>query len=112
MLPKKKRVGGKLFKETMIAGRSIHSPYFSLKALRSAPGNVSRISIVVPKKTLNKAVMRNRLRRKISGRLESLKNKFPPGWNVIIFTKPPAIDLSGENIKDELTSLLIKAGLL
>lgn len=57
--------------------------YLSIKAAPSGRG-VSRAVIVVAKKVDKRAVVRNRLRRRVSGVLEQLWGTLPAGYDIVI----------------------------
>jgi ribonuclease P protein component len=53
---------------------------------------VNRFGILVSTKISKKAVVRNRIKRKIRGALKSLESKLENGYDFVILTLPPIID--------------------
>ncbi|MSR73389.1 ribonuclease P protein component [Candidatus Parcubacteria bacterium] len=109
MLPKSKRVSKDAFKKTPIQNKVFHSPHFTL---RSTPSSVDGFAVLVSKKVAPKAVLRNKIRRRVysfvGATLSDIKN---PAKN-IISAKSGAGTLSFEMQRVEILELFKKAGLL
>lgn len=64
-------------------GRPGGNDLIGLKTLPNKLG-VSRAALVVSGKISKKAVVRNRIRRRLSGQLEELWQTIPPGYDIVI----------------------------
>jgi ribonuclease P protein component len=109
MIPKNGRVTNALFQTIMERGKSIHSLHFSLRYLFEEKPTISHISVVVPKKTAPKAVVRNKLRRKLYPIVRLYKHRLPNNAAGIMFIKK---DISGTvpaELRDEVKAVLQKA---
>lgn len=71
----------------------------------------NRVGITVSKK-LGKAVVRNRVRRRIREVYRLNEDRFAPGWDIVIVARSRAVDVSFQKLTDSLLSLADKAGLL
>ena len=76
----------------------------SLKARRNGL-SLTRVVVVVAKKVDKRAVVRNRLRRRVVGVLEQLWDQVPTGYDIVISVHEPF----GELPVAELKQLLIRA---
>ena len=72
---------------------------------------INRVGITVSKK-LGKAVVRNRVRRRIREAYRLNEEKFRPGWDIVIVARSRAVGVSFQKLTDSLLSLADKAGLL
>jgi len=82
-----------------------------LVVLRSFPNQLehNRYGFVTSKR-LGKAVVRNRVRRRLREGVRSLSLR--PGWDVVIAAKAPAAQANFHELKRALTDLLANAGIL
>jgi ribonuclease P protein component len=82
-----------------------------LLAVRSVPNGLawSRFAFAVPKR-VGKAVIRNRVRRRLREILRTLP--FEEGFDVVVSVRPPAAASSFYALKQELVMLLRRARLL
>lgn len=71
----------------------------------------NRVGITVSKK-LGKAVVRNRVRRRIREVYRLNEDRFTPGWDIVIVARSRAVEVSFQKLTDSLLSLADKAGLL
>ena len=71
----------------------------------------NRIGITVSKK-LGKAVIRNRVRRRLREVYRLNEDKFSPGWDIVVVARSRCISASFEKLTDSYLSLAEKAGIL
>lgn len=88
----------------MQSGKAIHSENIWLKY--SKTGNNGRFAVSIPKKINKKAVVRNRVRRRIYSVIQ-----VPKGIHGIIFAKNDLEKVSFTHLTQEVASLLAKASL-
>jgi ribonuclease P protein component len=83
----------------------------SLLYIKTMPNglNFSRHGFIVNKR-IGKAVIRNKLRRRLREIMRQAALK--AGWDVVIYTRPAAAAAGYKEIKNMILSLLIKAQLL
>jgi len=111
MIPKKNRISKDFFEKISKKGKSFHSPIFSVKILENNE-KISRFSTVVSKKVSKIAPKRNLIKRRVNSVLNNNKNTIKPGFFVVFYVKPGALDQSFDQIKEETLDLLKKSGLL
>jgi ribonuclease P protein component len=71
----------------------------------------SRIGIVVSKKISKKATDRNLIKRRVREVMKDLQPTTLSHYDIVIAVKKPALEKSFEEVKNELTILLTKAGI-
>jgi ribonuclease P protein component len=103
MLPRHRRVPKELFKEIMRSGKSYHTPHLSLRWIKVAAQNVSRFSVVVPKKAEKHAVGRNYAKRVVYTALYPLELR---GISGIFFIKKIFSKAEIAEIHTEINELL------
>ena len=72
---------------------------------------INRIGITAGKK-LGKAVVRNRVRRRLREVYRLNEDRFKPGWDIVIVARSRCITASFEKLMDSYLSLAEKAGIL
>lgn len=72
---------------------------------------INRVGITVSKK-LGKAVIRNRVRRRIREAYRLNEEKFLPGWDIVIVARSRAVSVSFQKLTQSLLSLSEQAGIL
>ena len=72
---------------------------------------INRVGITVSKK-LGKAVVRNRVRRRIREAYRLNEELFLPGWDIVIVARSRAVDVGFEKLTQSLLSLSEQAGIL
>lgn len=114
MLPKSGRISRKSFDLLLKKGFLVSSPLFSARAVAVRPeiGTNCRFSVVVSKKTANKAYLRNRLRRVSYSVFEESGLKTIPGFCVAVFLKKPAVLVPTNKFRMELADFLRKIEVL
>ena len=85
----------------------------SLLVLYARPNRTgkNRIGITAGKK-LGKAVVRNRVRRRLREVYRLNEEKFQPGWDIVVVARSRSITASFEKLTDAYLSLAQKAGIL
>ncbi len=73
--------------------------------------DTNRVGITVSKK-LGKAVVRNRVRRRIREAYRLNEEKFLPGWDIVIVARSRAVEVSFRKLSESLLSLADRADLL
>ena len=71
----------------------------------------NRVGITVSKK-LGKAVVRNRVRRRIREAYRLSEDRFLPGWDIVVVARSRAVDVSFQKLTQSLLSLSEQAGIL
>ena len=72
---------------------------------------VNRIGVTVSKK-LGKAVIRNRVRRRLREVYRLHESRFLPGWDIVVVARGRAVDASFSDLTRAYLSLAKKAGIL
>lgn len=99
------------FKKVFSSGKSSGSTLFVLKY---APNHLknSRFGVVVSNKVSKKAVVRNKLRRRIKAWLQTKQADITPGIDVVIIAKPSATKADLKKIRADLKKAFIRARIL
>ena len=84
--------------------------YLVLYARKNRTG-INRVGITVSKK-LGKAVVRNRVRRRIREAYRLNEELFLPGWDIVIVARSRAVEVSFQKLTESLLSLSEAAGIL
>ncbi len=103
MLPKNRRISRKLFKEIISQKKRFSSQNFSLQV---ASNDKARFAVSVSKKISKKAVVRNKIRRRVYSVIGEFMSETKPGFYLII-AKPGAQEIKGEKLRNELKKLLV-----
>lgn len=69
----------------------------------------TRIGITVSAKVSKRAVVRNRIKRRIRAALRELLPGFATGWMIVVIVQPVAVKCNYKEILQELKQLLIEA---
>ena len=105
MLPKDRRLTRQQFWQVAQEGFKVHSSQFIVK---HHPNNLgySRWAIVTSTKLSKKAVVRNKLRRKIYNALRH--ETWDLGFDVIIFPRPAVLNLDDAKISNAVNQMVSK----
>jgi ribonuclease P protein component len=71
----------------------------------------NRVGYTVSKK-LGKAVVRNRLRRRLREIYRIHEDRFQPGWDIVVVARSRSVDASFEKLMESFLSLAEKSGIL
>lgn len=101
----------KSFRRLREEGRSWSHP---LLVLVAAPNDLphSRVGFVVSKRVGNKAVVRNRVKRRLREAVRLRWADIPPGWDLLFITRPPIREADFHQIERAVEHLLRRARLL
>ena len=92
-------------------GKITHSNSFSLKYMPNQLGH-NRAAVIISTKIDKRAVLRNRTRRRFYAALQELWPQLETGYDIVILTRHPALDLKGDKLKQELYSTCQRSGLI
>ena len=92
-------------------GRYAGGPHFQVKVLVSKYP-ASRATVVVSKKVAKSAVVRNRIRRRLSAQLEQLWQTVKPGCDIVVSVRLDLAELSPAELAAELKRQLERCGAL
>lgn len=98
------------FKRVSQTGRKINSKHFLI--FFSPTPNHSRVGITITKKIDPRAARRNRLRRRIRELFRKMRVSFLQQVDLVIIARNGAEALETSSINSELTSALVKSGIL
>lgn len=111
MIPKTNRISKGYFEEINKNGKGLSSPFLSIKYLKNNQ-NISLFATVVSKKVSKISPKRNLIKRRVNSIVNNNKSLIKPGFFVVFYIKPGALDRSFDQIKEETLDLLKKSGLL
>lgn len=96
-------------KEVFKKGKSLNSGFFQIKFIPAAQ-DLKKFALIVGLKVSKKAVIRNRIKRRISEIIRLNVLKIKPGYLFVIVTKPRAASEKLKNLEEDLVNSLIKIG--
>ena len=102
MLPQKARIPRKLFGEILDSRRYLNSDLFTLKI---APSEHVRVAVSVSKKVSKRAVVRNKIRRRVYVSVRDILSDIKPGLYLIV-VRPGAEKVKKEELKSDLVKLI------
>lgn len=110
MLFSKNRLRKKKDIERVLRGKSSKSAAVSFLGVRFIANGLpySRIGFVVSKKVSKKAVIRNKVKRRLRGVSRDIIKGFEKGFDIVIFTRPEIANCDFTQIKNVLETLLRK----
>lgn len=112
MLAKQYRLTkNKDFEKVAKEGRAVFSREIGLKWIKNDL-LVSRFGIVVSLKVSKKAVIRNKLKRRLRAIIFMNLKKIKLGFDIMILSRPTINNLNYQELQDRLIQLLIKSNLL
>jgi ribonuclease P protein component len=109
------------FSKVYQAGLRRHTPNLTLRALRQSKPLPSEdlettkepvqtcIGISIGLKVSKRAVIRNRIKRRIRAAMQQLLPELSSGWQIVIVVKPGATQCDYEQFLQELKQLLVSA---
>lgn len=72
----------------------------------------TRIGIAIAQKVSKRAVIRNRIKRRIRAGLRELLPRIEAGWDIVFIVRPAAVECNYRQLLQELEQLLAKAEVL
>jgi len=101
------------FKKVFEKGKFCRERFLAVKILFNE-NDVSRFGFIVSKKISKKAVVRNKIKRRLreSVRLKLKNGSIKNGFDAVILTRPQIIDKKFVEIDEVMNKLLEKAGVL
>ncbi len=114
MLFSKNRLRKKKDIENVLRNKSSKSTAVSFLSIRFLANNLpySRISFVVSKKISKKAVIRNRVKRRLRETSRPVIKNFKNSFDIVVFTKPEIAQKDFAEIKTAIEVLFKKSGFL
>jgi ribonuclease P protein component len=70
----------------------------------------SRLVVIVSKKVSKKAVVRNRIRRRISGIVEAVWQTVSPGYDIVITVRDDVAEMPAKTLEDKVQDALKRSG--
>ncbi|MDZ7586944.1 MAG: ribonuclease P protein component [Patescibacteria group bacterium] len=111
MLPKPFRLPGSRTVPVLKSSSARHSPFLTLKALKTDQPQ-TKIGFIVSIKTCRLAVGRNKLKRQLRHTLLPHLTHLKPNYEILILAKPAILKQSTPTIKADLIKLLRSCSLL
>ncbi len=110
MIAKKYRFHGqKSLNETYKRGITLYEKDFSIKSLTKTRQQIPRFAVVVSKKVSKKAVIRNKIRRKIYEIIRTNLNIIKENQNLIITVfKEDVLNIEHKKLNKKITNLIKK----
>ena len=97
-------------KHVLFKGKSVYDPACGVKFAKNTLGT-SRFAIVVGTKVHKGAVRRNKIRRQYREIIKKYLDLLKPGYDVVLLTSKPALELEFSEKEERLVKVLRKAGL-
>ncbi len=94
----------KEFETLFKKGKSKHSKLFKIIILKNN-SLFNKYGVIVSNKISNKAVVRNKIKRRIKYVLQKHKTKIKQGYDIVIITYPIVVKESFKNIESELAHI-------
>ena len=111
MLPDNNRIRNNTdFKKVYRYGDLFFSQYFVLHSLKRDDQKSTRLGIV-PSRKIRKAVLRNKLKRRIREIFKQYREKIKKGYDLVLNTRSEAINASFEELKKDFEYLIKKSQL-
>jgi ribonuclease P protein component len=111
MLPKARRIDKTTFKTLTGRGMSYHSPLLFLSVYKTNTEKPTRFAVLCSKKVSNRAVDRNRQRRRVYRGIQMVLPRITPGFLCVFTLKKEAKDSSFDELFVVIESILRQANL-
>ena len=111
MISTQQRVTKRLFSESFSNSKIASNDYLTLR-YKGFSGELSKISVVVSKKVLQKATDRNTLKRRLYDIVLNLVKKTEKPYVLMVFPKKGATTLPFSVLQKETKDLLVKARII
>lgn len=106
MLPKKERLSREAFSRFFAMGRRMHTPHMQVLY---TPFPTLHVSVVVSKKVGTRAVVRNKLRRRVYDTIRRYREQAEVSGVFICIMKQGSTQLTYAALKEEVHSMITKA---
>jgi len=111
MIPKKNRLTSKKdFARVFAKGRLFRSHGISMKIVRTG-SEISRFGFVVSNKVSKRAVVRNKIRRRLRVSVGRRLGTIPPGYDVAVLVFKEVLEMGFKDMDASVERLLEKSGL-
>lgn len=97
------------FKTVYARGKRCHGKFLVLVAYHAPEENPTQFGISISRKVSKKAVVRNKIKRRLRHACRELLPQSHQGWQLIIIVRTSAVPCEYEHFLRELKQLLIKA---
>jgi ribonuclease P protein component len=99
------------FKKVFDGGRTAENQFLRIK-FRKNGKNATRFGFIVGTKFAKKAVLRNRVKRRLRAAVLALLKKVNPGFDIVVWPKPKSAAANYRDAADGLKDLFYKNDLL
>lgn len=103
---------GRDFESVKEKGRLFSSSSFSLLVLKDQRLPNSLFGFIISKKVSRKAVVRNRIRRRIAAILSLMRRRIKPGYKIVFLVKSGVLDQSFPRLTKEVEEVLRESQIL
>jgi len=93
------------FESVFKKGKTLSGKYFFLKVQKNDL-QINRFGFIVGKKITNKAVLRNKIKRRLREVVKENLDRVKLGFDIVIVAKPEILDKNYQQIKNDLENLL------
>jgi ribonuclease P protein component len=93
-------------------GSRYDSEHLTMRSLFKSSTVPTQIGITISQKVSKKAVIRNRIKRRIRAIFRELLPQISPGWKVVVIVKPKAVTCEYIDFLQELKQLLVKTKII
>jgi ribonuclease P protein component len=100
------------FQRALKSGRRLSHPALVVYMYGNTDGTVRRRLGLITRRQLGTAVQRNRLKRRLREIFRLHKDRLAPGLDMIFMPKLPVMSLTYAQLREVITSLWLKAGVL
>ncbi len=107
MIPRKHKLPSNLISDVLKNGRFVYNHFFLIKYKFNTYG-YSRIAVIVSTKIDKRAVIRNKLKRRILGLFSGIINKIPKPLDIVVITKKKSVYLKNNEFDKKILELLEK----
>mgnify|MGYP001063029038 CR=1 FL=1 len=108
MLPRDNRISSRaIFQKVIERGKRRENQYFRIFFTENYQ-NISRFAVIISSKVCPSAVKRNLIKRRIRNIIKSLIPLLPSGFDVLIFVKKDCLEITFQQMKNQLEEFLIK----
>jgi len=108
LLSKRFRLSREEFKDVMKDGQMVSGKMMGILVLRKKEEGEAKAGIIVSKKLSNKAVIRNKLKRRLRAALQSIRPEIHSGLHLVVLPNRRALETTAEELKNEICYLIIK----